>query len=268
MCCGESVVHEFRIHRPADGQVRWIRSTDFPLIEPDGRILRIGGVAQDMTDQREASDRMHVLVAELQHRTRNIITVVRALTDRTLAGSNSLDDFRARFLDRIAALARVQGLLSRLDEGDRITFDELLDAVLSGLSVAGRLTDQVTVEGPTVIRLRSSTVQTFALALHELATNALKYGALSQPDGRLDIRWSLSSADDGASRLDLEWRESAVVIPVEPDGHGPRKGYGRELIERALPFQLKAKTIYELTPSGVRCSISLPISNTEPRVDV
>jgi PAS domain S-box-containing protein len=264
VCSGTSVIHEFRIRRPVDGQIRWIRSTDFPLIEADAAIARIGGVAQDMTDQKEASDRMHVLVAELQHRTRNLITVVKALTQRTLAGSCSLDDFRSRFLDRIGALARVQGLLSRLEEGDRITFDELLEAELSGLGVADGHADQVTIEGPKGVRLRSSTVQTFALALHELATNALKYGALSQADGRLDIRWSVAGGtDDAAPRLQLDWRETCHVPQVETAETPRRKGYGRELIERALPYQLKATTQYELSPSGVRCSISLPLSETD-----
>jgi two-component sensor histidine kinase len=115
-------------------------------------------------------------------------------------------------------------------------------------------------------------VQTFALALHELATNALKYGALSQPEGRLEVTWSLVPGTGGERRLWVEWCESGVEVAVpegQPAGHAIdgtpvplRQGYGRELIERALPYQLRAETNYELTPGGVRCSISVPVSST------
>jgi hypothetical protein len=103
---------------------------------------------------------------ELQHRARNLLGVVNALTERTLARSSSLEDFHVTFRDRRDALARVNGLLSRLNEGDRIT-------------------------------LRSSTVQTLALGLHELTINAVTYGALSPGGGRLSIRWSIERMADG-----------------------------------------------------------------------
>jgi two-component sensor histidine kinase len=103
-------------------------------------------------------------------------------------------------------------------------------------------------------------VQTLALGLHELATNAVKYGALSRPEGRLAVRWSLTDGDNGERRLRVEWRESGVPVSLPPDGQPLRQGYGRELIEQALPYQLSAETVYELTPEGVRCTITLPIS--------
>ena len=220
-------------------------------------------------------DRLRVLVAELQHRSRNLVSVVHGVTERTLATSGTLEDFRARFRSRLAALGRVNALLSRLEEGDRITFDQLLETELQahGVIGLGGQGEQVTLRGPRGIRLRSATVQTFALALHELATNALKHGALSQPEGRLEVTWSLLPAGGlgrpaGQRWLRVEWRETGV--PVEnPDGLPPapdvpprRQGYGRELIERALPYQLKAQTSYELTPEGVRCTIVVPVSST------
>ena len=268
---GEHVLHSFRILR-SDGQVRWIRDTAFPLLDEAGRVQRIGGIAHDSTEEVELQDRLRVLVAELQHRTRNLMGVVRSVTDRTLAGSTSLRDFQGRIRDRLNALARVNGLLSRLDGGRRITFGELLltELMAHGVVDSADPASQVTLEGPEGVRLRSSTVQTLALALHELATNALKHGALSRPEGRLLVSWALVDGRDGKSWLRVDWRESGVPVPTgvgdsasrgEPAAPS-RRGYGRELIERALPYQLKAETSYELTPEGVRCTITLPLSST------
>ncbi|WP_156363061.1 CheR family methyltransferase [Rubellimicrobium mesophilum] len=268
---GEHVLHDFRILR-SDGQVRWIHDTDFPLLDDEGRAHRIAGIGRDVTDEVELRDRQRVLVAELQHRTRNLMGVVRSLADKTLASSGSLEDFGSRFRDRLNALARVNGLLSRLEEGSRITFDQLLQAELSahGAVDAEGKGDQVRLSGPKGIRLRSSMVQILALGLHELATNAIKYGALSQPNGRLSVTWSVVDGKDGERRLRVDWRESGVAVAL-PDGVGEmdgkvtplrRSGYGRELIVRALPYQLKAETTYELTPEGVRCTIVLPVSLT------
>lgn len=271
---GETVIHSFRIGR-GDGQIRWIRNTDFPLFDAEGRVQRIGGIAHDATDEVELQDRLQVLVAELQHRSRNLVGVVRAITERTLATSDTLEGFRDRFRPRLEALGRVNGLLSRLEEGDRITFDQLLQTELAahGVGDGEGHGSPVTLRGPGGIRLRSATVQTFALALHELTTNALKYGALSRPGGRLDVTWRLVPGrpvpGQGAERrLRVDWHEAgpqgAGAPPGLVDGHplAGRRGYGRELIERALPYQLKAETVYDLSPGGVRCTIIVPVSST------
>lgn len=225
----------------------------------------INGVSFDITEQRELAERQQVLVAELQHRTRNILAVVRSMADKTARASADLSDFRDRFRDRLEALSRVQGLLSRLNEHDRVTFDELIETELAALGDgAGR----VRLDGPKGVRLRSSMVQTLAMALHELATNATKYGALGQPGAHLDVTWGLSrDKPDEESRLHIDWRESGVEMP--PTGSRPNGGgQGRELIEKALPYQLSARTTYELGPDGVHCTISIPISTTPAQEDV
>lgn len=180
------------------------------------------------------------------------------MVDSTARASADMDDFRASFRDRLDALARVQGLLSRLNEHGRVTFGELIRTELSAL---GGDPQRITLEGPNDVRLRSSTVQTLAMALHELATNALKYGALSQPDARLAVRWSLQRDEggDGTPWLHMDWRESGVAIPAVGDAP-QRRGQGRELIERALPYQLGAKTRYAVEADGVHCTITTPIS--------
>ncbi|MDO1529850.1 ATP-binding protein [Fulvimonas sp. R45] len=226
------------------------------------QLLRVRRQGED--ELRASDERNKVMVAELQHRTRNLLGVVLSITDRTLARSASFEDFRTRFRERLEALARVNGLLSRLSEQDRITFSALIRTELAGLGITdgGGHAGQVRLAGPDDVRLRSSTVQTLALGLHELATNALKYGALSRPEGRLSIDWSVQRTAQGERRLRLEWRESGVPVRLDADKEPARKGYGRELIERALPYQLKAETSYVIAPEGVHCTITLPISST------
>lgn len=254
---GERVVLEYRIRRASDGRIRWLRDTMFPLQGDHGRVQRIGGIGEDVTDEKETADRMTVLVGELQHRTRNLMAVVRSIAQRTARGSRSLQDFKVRFGDRMDALARVQALLSRLEDGDRVAFDELLHDELRAHEGP-----RVTLEGPAGVLLRSSTVQVVAMAIHELATNAMKYGALAQQRGRLSVRWWLEpQAADGRRLLHVEWVESGVTVPQASE---IQRGAGRELIERALPYQLDAETTYTLGETGVRCTIRLPVSERTP----
>ena len=250
---------EFRVRRAADGAWIWHHTRSVPVRNEQGRIVEWLGTSTDMQMLKEFQERQGVLVGELQHRTRNLIAIVRSTSDKTARASTDLTDFRARFRDRLDALARVQGLLSRLNDLDRVTFDELIKAEMTAMDSDP---DKVTLNGPTGIRLRSSTVQTLAMALHELATNAVKYAALGQVDAHLAVTWRWeSSGDDGEPWLHIEWRETGVVMA--PIGAAPRgTGQGRELIERALPYQLSAKTSYELGRDGVHCTISLPVSAT------
>ncbi|WP_280953015.1 PAS domain-containing protein [Mangrovicella endophytica] len=260
---GHEFDHEFRTLHP-DGAVRWLHGRGRFFYDEAGRAVRMVGAMTDTTVRREWEERQTVLVAELQHRTRNLITVVSSMADRTMRRAADLPEFRDSFGDRLAALARVQGLLSRLQEHDRVTFDELTRTEMASLGVFDGAADRVVLQGPAGIRLRSGTVQTLAMALHELATNAAKYGALRQATGRLEVTWRLEPPGDGAQPLiHIDWRERGVVMP-EPGAAPDGTGQGRELIEHALPYQLKAKTRYEFLPDGVHCTISVPISASTP----
>jgi PAS domain S-box-containing protein len=255
---GERATFEYRIKRPSDGEIRWLRGTVFPLLDGAGRVQRIGGICQDTTGEKATAERMEVMVAELQHRTRNLIAVVQSIMAQTLAASEDLDAFKARIDERLIALSRVQSLLSR-SEQEPITIGALVRLELDAL---GRnvLLDRVEVSGPEV-KIRNSTVQILALALHELATNARKYGALSTDQGRLRIGWHVEEWR-GDPCLLLSWIEERVVcVAIARD----RRGYGRELIERALPYSLNAETRYELDEAGLRCTIALPLTSDGPK---
>jgi len=255
---GEPMTFEYRIKRPCDGEILWTRSTVFPLLDEAGRVPRIGGICHDITAEKAMAERMESLVAELQHRTRNLMAVVQSIIAQTLATSEDQDAFRTRIDERLIALSRVQSLLSR-SEQQPITIGALVQLELDALD-RNVLRNRVEVSGPDV-RVRNSTVQILTLALHELATNARKYGALATSQGRLRIRWHVESIEGFPSLL-LSWiEERGVGVAVKPD----RRGYGRELIERALPYTLNAETRYELDEAGLRCTIALPLAGRDQR---
>ena len=249
---------EHRLLNPANGRYCWFQSRAAPVRHDDGTIVEWLGTSTDVDDLRGLQDRQHMLVAELQHRTRNLLGLVSVISDKTLQGSDDFDDYRLRFRDRLKALARVQGLLSRLDEDAVVTLDRLIheELVAHGIANDGA---QIDVSGPAGLSLRPESLQPLAMALHELATNAVKYGANGSRGGRLEIRWHLASGTDGNRWLHIQWRESGVGLGIDGDGFSS-SGQGRDLIERALPYQLQARTTYALTPDGVICEIALPVA--------
>jgi two-component system CheB/CheR fusion protein len=259
---------EFQARLFHDGEARYrhFHTRALPVRDDTGRGVEWLGTSTDIDDIVQLQARQTVLVTELQHRTRNLLAVIQAIVRRTIKDSTSMAAFRECFDDRLMALARVQGLLSRREAGQRVSFDQLLHGELSAhLSLDGSENkNRVSIEGPAGVPLRSATVQTLALALHELTTNAVKYGALSQHEGRLRVAWQVVASSDGDERLQVDWRESGVADM--PDAGAPARGggYGRELIERALPHQLGAKTSYALEPDGVHCTIEVAIPAPEP----
>ena len=245
---------------------RWFQMRAAPVRDGD-RILEWLGTCTDVDELRRLRDEQAILVAELQHRTRNLLAVVSGIVQQTLDTSGSLADFGAHFDHRLTALGRVQGLLSR-GAGQSVGVGELLRLELSahGLEAGAEDGSRATLTGPEVL-LPARIVQTLALALHELMTNAVKHGALGSPGGRLAVAWEEESIGqpNGDSRgnpaperhLHLTWVETGVA----PRGTAPpsRRGFGRELIEDILPYELDAATNLVFGSDGVRCTIDLPL---------
>lgn len=254
---------EYRLFHAVEGRYRWFQTRATPVRDEKGAIVEWLGTSTDIDDLRQLQQRQQVLVTELQHRTFNLMGVVRSMADATIRSSRGLSDFKGKFRDRIDALARVQRLLSRLAEGARVTFDELIRSELAAAAALPEEDARVSLNGPLGVPLRSSTVQTFAMAIHELTTNALKYGALKQPDAHLVVRWRVEQSEDGGPWLHVDWAETGVTLP-NATAASTGGGQGRMLIEQALPYQLRARTSYALTPQGVCCKISLPVSDPAP----
>lgn len=247
---------EHRILRSADNEFRWHQTRAKPAAEADGEWV---GTSTDIHEMRGLQERQKILLAELQHRTRNLLAVVQSIARQTERNSGSLPEFATEFEGRLRALTRVQGLLARVAD-DAIDLHDLVQAELEA-HADGDLADKASFGGPAAI-LSAISAQAMALAIHELATNAVKYGAFKQPAGKLAVTWRIENGSDAEPRVVLDWRESGVDMPG-PGGRPTRKGYGTELIERALPYQLKAQTRFEFGPDGVHCRIATAIEPPE-----
>lgn len=245
---------QHRVRREADGEYLWHQTRAKPLEGESAASSDWVGTMTDIGDLRGLQSRQHVLMAELQHRTRNLLSVVQSIANHTIRSSSSLEAFGTQFGNRLRALSRVQSLLARVED-QVIDLHALVTAELAAHSEGDVQSSKIKVGGPTVA-LPPTAAQALGLAIHELATNAVKYGALGQPTGKLEVTWELKARKPTAE-VALQWRESGVSMPTV--GPPKRKGYGSELIERALPYQLSAKTQLEFGSDGVRCAIVVPV---------
>jgi PAS domain S-box-containing protein len=230
----------FRIVRPG-GDVRWIEGSSRILYAEDGTPLRMVGTNMDVTERRRAEEHQRLLVNELNHRVKNTLAIIQGIAQQTFRGSDVPAARREAFEGRLAALSDAHNLLTR-ENWDTASIREVLEtAVEPYRGGEGR----VTLEGPD-LRLAPRTAVSLALAVHELGTNAAKYGALSAAAGRVSIRWT---AEGG--RLGLLWEESGGPAVTPPE----TRGFGTRMIERALAPELGGEARIDFRPSGLVCSV-------------
>ena len=197
-----------------------------------------------------AATRENLLAYELQHRVRNMLAVIRSILRRTHEGGASQDEFAEHFDGRLRAVTRYQVEIAGLRSGGIELEDMVRDELLEVNCVDG---PNCTITGPPV-RLSDKSAELIGLALHELATNAVKFGALYH-GGTLNVEWSLAGPPAEA-RLHIRWKETGV--PLLAAAPRPR-GFGQDLIEEALPYQLGATTSFDFRPGGFDCSIEFPL---------
>lgn len=230
---------------------RWYDLTLEPAHDEDGNVIGLAGAAVDITDRKSWESRQRLLMRELNHRSKNLLAVIQAVARQTVAHVSSIDDFLDRFGARLDALARSHDLLV---EGSwrGVAFAELVRSQLGHyLQDQGR---RFILEGED-ITLSPEAAQTLGLALHELATNAAKYGALSSSDGRVTVRWG----EDG-ERFHLAWSEEGGPPVTRPK----RRGFGTVVIERNVARTLEADVALTFEPSGMVCRIDAPLANVLP----
>jgi PAS domain S-box-containing protein len=233
---------EFRVRRP-DGGVRWCLGRASAVKDANGRIARVRGVTMDITDRKEAEDRQSLLAREVDHRTKNALSVVHAIVSLTRA--EDIKQFSAAVEGRIQALARAHSLLS----DSRWRGAKIADLVRGELAPhrppnLGR----VRISGKSVALLPSA-VQALALAVHELATNAVNYGALSGPSGTIDVTWEAHGG-----QLELKWIERGGP----PSQLKVQGGFGMRVIKASVEAQLSGTVEFDWQPEGLQCRIRVP----------
>jgi PAS domain S-box-containing protein len=221
--------------------------TKAPLRDPGGAIVGLIGTARDISDRKDGERHRDLLVAELNHRVKNTLAIVQSVAHQTFRSSVDPVAARGQFDKRLQALAAAHDLLTR-NGWDAFQLDELLARALEPFRLR-----RFDLSGPSV-RLEARIAVALALALHELATNAVKYGALSNEAGRVALDWHLVSRAGGA-RLRLTWRETGGPPVEKPSG----RGFGSRLIERGLGRELGGDVALEFAPSGVICRIEMPL---------
>lgn len=247
---------EFRILRPGRGgeELRWLIGRGRRMPGPAGRLGPFLGVNVDITARKEAEERQALLMREVDHRAKNALAVVQAILRLTRA--DSPDGFARAVEGRVAALARAHTLLT---ESRWVGAD--LPAMLRGelapfMGSGGG--NRVVFDGPPVT-VAPVTAQPLSMALHELATNAAKYGSLSVPDGRLTVSWQ---ADAAAGRLRLRWAEAGGPAIAAAPG---RNGFGSRVIRTTICEQLGGEVEFHWEPSGLLCAIELPLHRAMAR---
>ena len=231
--------------RSKEGEYRWFLSRAQPIRDRDGRIARWFGTNTDITEERRYQQHLKLLIDELNHRVKNTLAIVQSLAHQTFRNEGVSGEARRAFEGRLEALATAHNLLTR----ENWESADLRDIVAGALHAHRGGDQRFDYKGP-ALRLEPKTAVTIAMALHELATNALKYGALSVPEGKVTIRWSVEG-----ERLRIGWQESGGPSVAAPT----RRGFGSRMIERALAGDLRGTASLDFRPAGLVCEIDAPL---------
>jgi two-component sensor histidine kinase len=205
-------------------------------------VLNFISIIVDISETKQQEDRLNFLLHELAHRSKNLLTVIRAAAHRVAASSTSVKNMLAGLEDRLMGLAASQELLVEIGQET-----ELAELIQKQIAAFVPLNGRVKIQGPRVV-LGASATNTIGMALHELATNACKYGALSVIDGRISVSWTVKSGE-----LFMEWSEHGGPL-VSPPVH---RGFGRNVIERSAE-QLGGTAALAFDPEGVRWRLRAP----------
>ena len=246
---GGSYDVEYRIKRAADGADAWVAAKGRVTYGPDGAIVGMIGVVQDITERKAAEERQALLIRELHHRVKNTLATVQAIVGSTARTASSIDEFYQAFVGRIVSLAQTHTLLTE-DYWQTASLTQLLRNELGPYDDEND--HRIAIEGPPV-ELTSEAAVPIGMAIHELTTNAAKYGALSD-GGRIAVRWVLKEGKD-QPMMHFTWTESRGP-PVRPP---KRKGFGSRLLQRVLATQLQAEVHMDFAPEGLRFSMIMPV---------
>jgi len=239
---------EVQVEQPSGKKV-WIMVNIDPLRNDDGTIVGVINCFQDITDRKLANDRQKMLVNELNHRVKNTLATVQAIASHTFR-SGVGNDAPKWFEARLHALSHAHEILAR-ETWNGANLGELVEKIGAPWREEGE--DRSVLNGPDV-HLEPKLALSLAIAIHELFTNAAKYGALSTDTGRVDLAWSLKHVE-GVRTLEILWQESKGPVVQFPQ----HRGFGSRVIERTLVREHDSVVALEFLPSGVACKIEVPL---------
>ena len=245
---GEHIDHYETVRVRKDGSHVHISLTVSPIRDADGRIIGASKIARDISDRKKAEERQQLLLNELNHRVKNTLATVQSIAThsfRAEGGGYAYEQFEARLL----ALARAHNILTQ----EHWKSAELHDLVADAIAPHGTDAERITIRGPH-LHVTSTMALSIAMALHELCTNAAKYGALSTTAGQVKISWDVVQSG-GGPELHLRWEESGGPLVQPPT----RTGFGSRLIRSGLARELNAAVRLDFSPPGVVCEIAAPL---------
>ena len=220
-----------------------------PLHDQTGRLVGAVNMLVDITERKRAEEQQTLLMRELHHRVKNMLATVQAIMGSTARSSATIEDFKTALIGRIGALAKTHLLLS--DDSQAAAFADILHGELDAFDDGSAA--RVTLSGPHV-ELQARVASALGMAIHELTTNAAKFGALSVYGGRVDVIWSVT-IEATRRTLNIDWVESGGP-PVSPP---TRQGFGSRLLKFVLPGQIQAMTETDYRPQGVRVQLAVPL---------
>lgn len=247
---GEALRFE-TVRRRRDGSLVDVSINSSPIKGPDGSITAMSSIIHDISDRKASEAHIHMLMRELAHRSKNQIAVIQAIAGQTSRTASSREDFAKRFGDRLRGLATSYDLLTAQDwKGVK-----LIDLVSHQLDLfTDSRSTQIAIEGDDTVQINSTYAEAIGLALHELATNAVKYGAWSVPTGKVTVSWTVERSEEGAT-LTLIWSERGGPA-VEPPS---RKGFGTTITERMVGRSVNGAATIEYAPEGVTWRLECPL---------
>jgi PAS domain S-box-containing protein len=239
---------EYRTIGLEDGVQRWCSAKGRSIVE-DGDVVRFIGTIRDIGKLKNAEAQQQMLTRELEHRMKNTMAMVGAIANQTFRTAATKEDARTIFEARLSTLNKAHDALTQSSWTSAPMTTVVEGALLAHRSGEGR----IRTSGPDII-LSARQALSLALALHELATNAVKYGALSTPTGTIDVTWDCSAGNDPV--LQFMWRESGGPVVAGPT----RRGFGSRLIESTLSADFGGSVMIEYLPAGVICRFESPLS--------
>ncbi len=247
---GENFTLECRIVR-RDAVVRWVSIRGKAEHDPSsGRATTMAGIVLDVTERRERETHLQGLLRELSHRSKNLLAVIQAMARQTAIGSSSVSDFQERFAARLQALAASQDLLVAADWHGA----SMADIAHSQIDYfVDQVSTRIKIRGPPLL-LRPDAAQNIGLALHELSANAVKYGALANATGTVDLSWKSAPSAETGHDLEIVWRESGGPPVEKPKA----RGFGRAVIERVVAQALDGHAEVDFEPSGLSWTLNIP----------